>query len=349
MGKSLLRTLVLAFQGLALATFFLSYEGTAAQKKCLESVQAQLNPPAETLETTALLAKVAKIMKDQDRKLRSLYSTTGFPRRLDYLRYLTDLPSSDPRNRELKEILRQVMAEEVDVAVGMGEESRSQILRTGIKNFRETGTSPNNAYHRESAEASYLGMTTKRYEALPDALKPKYGILRPTKKNSSEPPHIRSLEDRYILKMDRIRKRMTWSPGDSLNRLTMGMRAGLAIEPLKAIFRALMSVSTGTIHRPYSWDHLFIPWDHRELMAPFLKSNFEPDYRQGGSEVLKVKSYVNDYLEVQVWGEISPQDIQAFEFTKSPPSHEDYVWMREHGIEIRDARKYPAVPYREGN
>jgi hypothetical protein len=51
------------------------------------------------------------------------------------------------------------------------------------------------------------------------------------------------------------------------------------------------------------------------------------------------------YIELQYWGPLTLDDVEAFEFHGQPPSGEFLKALQNRGIKILDARKDPAVPW----
>ena len=54
------------------------------------------------------------------------------------------------------------------------------------------------------------------------------------------------------------------------------------------------------------------------------------------------------YIELQYWGPIGLEDVEAFEFKKNPPSGEFLEALLKHGIQIRDARAFPVKIWHPG-
>ncbi len=153
--------------------------------------------------------------------------------------------------------------------------------------------------------------------------------------------------DKYFFKLDRIRERMTMTPGDSLNR-----------------YVNYDGIWTKEVYKPESWDQIFVPWKDRNMFIPVLAEGLKEgrlglpeivglenqrpiDYGmqsdvvgEGSMAPFRMKWSPNmDYLEVQIWGKLTLDDVAVFEYTNAPPTGEFLRELVNKGIEIRDGRK----------
>lgn len=339
----------------------------------LGCTHASVNEPqrrAAAVDTSKpLLEQAVDIVSDLNRLTEERYGTTGFSNREQFL---AAVEKAGPAAIQAKNLLEK---EDFEIATAIPEAYREGVMKRGIINFRESGTSEGGTTRdRDECEASYSNMTVEEYKKLNFSLMSKSAYLSP-----KFPSKLKASQtiaayggDHYIYKMENIRNRITWTPGDSLNRRFTYRYA----EPIK----------------PTPWDQTYVAWNHRELAIPFLTTGLaENPPKLGIHMVLEFKSakemgddakfyiqltdsensnvkvlwtpisppalvfpeslksfnvpwdYKMDYIEVQVWGPVLFDDIAAFEFTKTPPQGAFLNALKAKGIQIRDGRKFPPV------
>ncbi len=304
------------------------------------------------------------------------YPTSGFPSEADFLAALQKGGASVIRAQKLLE------NENLEPTIATSEEIRDSLAKGGFMNFRSAGTSAGTSAgavrSREVVEADYGAKSLAEYQQIDAKAKAIYGYAGPTPDSGLSPPLSVSIygKDRFVLKMNRIRDRLTLTLGDSLNRH--------------------MNYQGDETHVATSWDQLFIPWKYRTLVAPALAKGLDDsklglhmrtfeqslnsietwppndsrhlvqlsedpdpakpvlwtnadgvDFKAEGS----LKNYhvewapSLDYLELQYWGPLTLDDVAVFEFTSQPPQGDFLAALRRRGIRIRDGRHRPPVPW----
>lgn len=225
----------------------------------------------------------------------------------------------------------QLESETHDIAIHAPSMFRQKILEHGLLSSRQVD------HHRGNSDPSELERVENRltfkdacYAMVDSYVKPKYGLLRPSPRDQRLRPLSTGYgDDAWILRKSRVRRRVSWTPGDSM-------------------------IFSGS---PESWDNMMVPWTDRLLLVPFLRNQIDrgrlypshpPDgysYRRPNDVVesltLSHKIRLNTFVELQVWGPIDPQDIEAIEFSKIPPTAECAELARVRGIAIWDGRTWP--------
>ncbi|MBC7466070.1 MAG: DUF3626 domain-containing protein [Bdellovibrio sp.] len=209
------------------------------------------------------------------------------------------------------------------------EKGRFWIDKTGFHNQFVTGSSRGALSNlgRNGTEASYLGLERYEYEKSDSDLKPKYGYLTPlSSKVGTDRPHYG--EDRYVFKKEKVQSRVTFTLSDSLNELCY---AGIAWQ-------------RGDVRTPSHWDHVFIPWARKEILAPFMGPNLvknylglvgsEPDLSKTVLSKLKRSNLRSEYIELQYWGPLTLDDVDSFIFTGAAPSGDFLTSLQSRGIKI---------------
>lgn len=327
--------------GLTLFTLvLLSNEWSLAQPSC-GNVFGNL-PESESIQSTS------NLFKYMEESVSKLYETSGFKNDSEIIDAAKS--TAEPIGHLYRAALEILNSENLAVGMRRGAKVRLSIARSGFLNSYEAGDSRGSVVGRESIEATYANMTADMWSALPAKVKPKYAAAFPkTNSNllSSESLDSYTGTDKYYFKLERIRDRMTITPGDSLNRFKYW--EGWGYEPKTPIF----------------WDQLFIPWKHRFLLIPCLAEGLKegrlglpklpPTTKysdlgsvgnqnkiegEGDLAPYKMKWTPNmDYLELQIWGKLTLDDVEVFEYGSSPPQGSFLKELRRRGIEIRDGRK----------
>jgi hypothetical protein len=278
--------------------------------------------------------------------------------------------------RPLYDLLKN---EKFDVVIHRPQDARNSLRAYGtISNYSESNISiaamakTNPRVYRNTrlaAEAHYLGMSLADYIETPAEQRAKYGLLRlnwdaPNYKKNESTDNYGS--DVYILKKDRIKIRTRFFMGDSLDRLN---NAPAARNPVTHLVDPIQWHSS-------FWDESLIPWDARVLFAieafPGFKKGILSIYEKlrsddlrsfyrglAGAEMLTDydRSAVDgsvtwdnaaDYIEAHVFGELSINDVEAFEFRKDPPDAAFASFLRAKGIRILDGRGDRPIEWKDG-
>lgn len=282
--------------------------------------------PAQWLELAptdeSLKARAIQIVKNNESKLRELYSTSGHKSPADLAKYIENFSKHGKRVLEL-------VQNNLIVTIRRPEGARFWIPLTGFQNQRVTDSSEG-AFHpdfRNAVESQLIGKSFEEYSGESARLQPQYGEVRPKFDILIE---FKSIADRYgediwVLKKEVVEQRTTWTPDDSF-------------------------------HQPRSrekltyWNQMVLPWSHRELMAPYLLKNAEsniffPSYSAPENFILNNYSRGDNYVEAQIWGPVTLQDVEAFVFTKTPPEPAFVKKLQSHGIKIMDGRTGMFYPY----
>jgi hypothetical protein len=282
----------------------------------------------------AILQQAKELVEKQSEIFNQYIHTSG------YSSY-EDIRKINTKNKEeLGDIVDLVRKEELVVAINRPESARWWIPKVGLHNQHSTGTSLGykGVKGRNSVEASLTEMSYQKYSQLDKDLRPKYGYLRPKIESDYTSIDVKSYgDDSYILDLEKIQNRLTWSPGDSLNRLNT-LDNQWILENTKKYKK---------------WDLVFLPWSAREMMIPLLSKKLKAD-RELGLNMTSIdlpKSHENlqmglpqpraDYIETQVWGPVRLDEVKQFIFTNNPPSLEYAAKLESYGISIFDGRVSP--------
>ena len=220
------------------------------------------------------------------------------------------------------------------VAIHRPENARFWIPLAGFQNQRVTGSSngamdPN---YRNQVESQLTFQDTTEYSQQSVRYMPNYGEARPDVSVKKYKPNTGAQHygsDLWIVKKSLYEKRTTWTPRDSFGQNRVVSR-----------------------DKATSWDNMFIPWSARELMVPYSHGEKWRDMDQKtfspgsiNSFPLKGNTYGSNYFEVQIWGPLTLNDIEAFHFMKNPPDKKLYDLLISKGIKIYDERTWPAKIY----
>lgn len=240
---------------------------------------------------------------------------------------------------ELQQKLLTIMAEErFQMTMRRPENARWWVPKVGFQNLFVTGSSK--GYYtptgRNHVEAGWTGEKFESYEKLDNELKPKYGSFRVNPEEGLKPANGDASygSDIYILKKDRLRDRTTFNYGDSNGRIAQGTGSGWE----------------NRTHTATAWDQMFIPYSHREMLAPFMESGAKAGL--GNRPTLPSESTLKTswagslpYFEIQVFGQVTLEDVEMFEFKGTPPSGEFLAELQRHKIKIVDGSTWPPTPW----
>jgi hypothetical protein len=258
------------------------------------------------------------ITKGINPKFDDLIKTTGFDTYDDFLKAVAK------QKEELGDIVDLMLKEEVSISMNRPENARWWVPKVGFQNQFVTGSSkgaldPNS---RNAYEASRTWIDPKVYKELDNDLKPKYGYVAPKLDSPIQNGNANYGGDRYIFDLEKVRKRMTWTHGDS---------------------RARFGSSKGYQFTPEGWDETFIPWDRRGLAIPFLSPNTKNNsFRLASGSQSKLPGFkINhnssggDYMELQFWGPLTLDDVSTFVFKgQNAPEGEFLEALLERKIKI---------------
>ena len=285
-------------------------------------------------------AQAQKIVDDLKGKL---FPTTGFKNLQEYRAAIEGGGEGD-----LAVLNYMIQNEEVAVAINRPSRARWWIPKVGFYNQHETGSSRGmlNQHVRNKVEGSMAGFEGpfSSYRELNGDIKPKYGYLRA----HQEQDEIGSVdlegyygEDTYIFDLSKVRERITWTPGDSLNRFIDKDR------------RFLKENERG-FRKPSFWDEAFIHWDERELMSAVLHERYKSNlYLSLSNErefsvpkPLKQLTFgypypQAPYIEIQFWGKLGLEDVKEFIFSEYEPQGEFLEGLIKHKVKIFDGRERP--------
>ena len=292
------------------------------------------------------------LVRRQEQLFERLYATTGFRSAQEFRAAVDDelLAVEDPARAAEVEGARQIAQAIVDNALELRFHVRADklegILTDGYKNLHAGGA---DSIHpdlagRNLSETSHMGLTPEELAEVPGEARPCYCLVGPSARAANLPPppgyrdKDRLLQNGYgpvviVLDPKQVADRLTWTPGDSSNRLQGGVRELADVRQ----------------HEPEAWDQTFIPWCHRDLMLPFVPTIA----RNAGSEALwRPESAVSsafkfpsrltsswtpeEYFEGQLFGGFLANDILAVEFPREAPPFAPLLrQLRERGIEVR--------------
>jgi hypothetical protein len=307
-----------------------------------------------------LLEAARTLVANQEKRLAGSFATSGFS---DDAQLRAAINSAGGHYKELLDAFDQG---KVEFAMNRPEGARWWVPKVGFENQRNTGSSGGtmNPNYRDEVEAKLTGTKASLYKTFDNELKPEYGYLRPTPdfglKQSEAAAQYGS--DIYIFKKDRVRDRLTWTTGDSF-----GIENLVSNEAENPVAK--------------SWQGFFIPWKYRSLLVPEVESLVEKQnlgFEAGGmSSALdmstptlaglgRLKAMIwppsrdsippkplepftskgaRGYIELQYFGPLGLDDVEIFQFQKTPPSGEFLDELRKRKIKIRDGRQTPAVEW----
>lgn len=358
-----LPTVAAAGSQAAVACGLVAFAPAAATAESVKAmIETRPRPQGEAAREVA-----TRLVSGFEADIAALYATSGFENREALLAAVNASTATAQRAASI------LVDENLEVGMAAKPEARDGVVQKGFLNFRDSSTSEGAVMGRETVEANYAGMDVDRYTALDGELKPKYGYLAPKPDSGlSTPVGVRSYgSDRWIFNLDRVRDRMTFTVGDSLNRH--------------------VNYTGGSDTTATTWDQRFTPWNHRELAAPAMAGGLDQEklglqmdvWRESlenmQNEWPSLKHVIQltegpdpktpvewaplelgitpppgslekytvawgpslDYVEVQMWGPLDLGDVKAFEFTDKPPDGAFLEALNARGIEIRDGRQQP--------
>lgn len=271
-----------------------------------------------------LVQKAVQIVKNNEKRLRDFYHTSGYRNTVDLVNYIENFDSEGTR-------LLELINDGLVVTIRRPEQARFWIPLTGFQNQRVTGSSKGMYMpsFRNDVESKLTGTPHSDYEKLSVRLMPQYGEARPSLDNTSLRNATSADQygpDLWVVKKELLETRATWTPSDSFSQ----PRPNDKME---------------------YWSQMFLPWSHREFMAPyliefFLMSKFVPHDLPSSFVLEKAKnSSWYTYVETQIWGPVTLRDIEAFVFTYTPPEKDFVKELESYGVKVIDGRNGEFRPY----
>lgn len=277
-------------------------------------------PPPPDADTATLLATSRALLARQKDRMATLIPKSGYRS----LGALADAVSAMGPTHAAA--VKMLAAEDAfEFVIRSSPYIGDAIAEKGFLNQYDTGTSGLKyaPAARAAIEASFLGLTDVEYAQLPNSLRPKYGVIRPTRGSGVRLPwdpsehYGRAL---FVLKRDAVRDFVTVYPGESLGFSALGWPGFTPPARLDA------------------WHQSFVPWEDRMLLAPSLEVDTGVAYVRTTAP-RGFQRHVADepgYLETQYWRPLGLEHVERYEFDITPPKGEFLQALRHHGVRIID-------------
>ena len=257
------------------------------------------------------LERHRSLVKSQEERVDALFGTTGFASREAF--------ETSVRAQGHGEVLDFLGNEKNwQFVMNKPEIRRDGIAAKGFLNQFETGTSEGrlSPQLRNHAESVLMGVPEATYAAFDPAMKPRYGYLRTAPDASAKmgPPSRSYGPDTYVFKAEKVRDFLTYTDGDSLGYCYVGCGG----------FNG-------------KWDHSFLPWKDRELLAGSLSVGAGTVTRTPLIQLPGMQSSMvhgRDYVELQYWKPLNLDDVESFEFSGQAPSGQFLKDLQDHGVKI---------------
>ena len=250
--------------------------------------------------------------------------------------------AKEPRAAWVYDLIHNDRAE---FAMGRKTRSRNSILENGFQNIYSTG--PIDFRHikdRIGTESLGIGISEKQYRQIDPIDRAKAGFLAPPINSGLERNALivqqSGWTDFYYFKKENLRNRTTWITADSLN-FFRERRDG---------WDPLGTWTEGSYRKFLGQD--FLPWQEaRDLMIVDLLNpknvisgqtslEIPPQnprdlgfLTSGGTKVFS-NATSRSYIELQFWGKLSLDDVEAFVFSDEPPTGQFLLELKKHGIRI---------------
>jgi hypothetical protein len=250
--------------------------------------------------------------------------------------------------KSLSDLKNAFNPERVELSIYAPQIKRKAILSQGLLNQYQTGSSRGffGIPSRFAVERSHLQMNEAEYERIPLDIRPKYGRLIGKTQLSARLDVSAYGEDVYLLKLNALQDRLTWTPGDSLNRHQ------------EKLLQKQARTKVENNHESYQWDDLFLPWKSLSLLVPFLDKE---SYYSNGSMIPLEKpvripqlKYLGPiagsgsgipFVEFQAWGPVTPAEIKSFIFTQVLPDRETLDILAKHQIQTFNGIRKAPTPF----
>lgn len=308
-----------------------NYAFFALLEKVNEKAGVPVFPKARldlTVSNRETIAQGEKLLIDLNNTFEKDFAEhSGFKSLEEYKKTAENFDETAKRTVELLE-------DQVIVAMHRPDNARFWIPLTGFQNQRVTGSSKGylGGDYRSQAESALLRMPKEDFIKNSVRFMPKYAeVIVGTEvkdiKNGRGADQYGN--DLWIIKKSTVKKRATWTPQDSLGPGGYGTHA-TALDG-------------------------FLPWSFRLLATPYLHNyikNYKQFYPDSGLNDLKIKSdtwrYGSSYMEVQIFGDVSINDVEAFHFRAVPPDADFMKMLKSKNIKVYDARGEHPVIYTGG-
>ena len=282
-------------------------------------------PPPPNADKATMLAASKEIMARQSVRMKNFLPTTGY-KSLDEI--ATKTAQLSPTRATVVGMLKA--EDKFEFAMRTPAGIRESISTRGFLTSHETRTSrgSQDVDARERVEASFLGVSREEYSAVPNAIRPKYGYLRPAKETGIKMADGAEQygEDVFVFKRDALKEHVTVYPLDSVANSVLGW-------PVKPIPPATKEA------QPTEWHQALVPWKDRMLLAPDL------DVPAGTNELrfhnarapegfVTRPAAFSRYVEVQIWRPVGIEDVERFEFSAQPPTGAFLNALRTNHVKI---------------
>lgn len=267
--------------------------------------------------------EVEKIINSTNSRMAKLFPTTGH---INLEAYEAAVRNSG--NQTLIDNFELLKNVDFDLSIRRPNAGRFWVPKTGFQNLFVTKSS--RGYYtpegRNNVESGWTGIEAQEYLSYDDETKPKYGSIRPKLSDSKSIPAEKDKgygDDIYLLKKEAVIHRLTLNIGDS---------------------NGVIAINTGSgwewrRHEAKEWDQTYIPWSHRTLLAPYLNRELFGHSQKNETDILN-KGWKTGfvYFEIQIFGALTLDDVEAFEFQGTPPSGEFLKELQKRKIQIIDGR-----------
>ena len=279
------------------------------------------------LRREKLISEAREFMPLLEADFERRFSTTGHE---SFAKFEVAIRKSD--DPSIKRALDLIDGDQIEVVIRRPEEGRFWIPKVGFQNQHVTGSSKglNSPVFRRRSEArlyaiddaAHSNSAIDPFANLDREILPKYGTLRAKSETGVKFKGDLTKnygDDLYVLRLNNIKDRLSWTAGDSLLR---GGRTGPIVD----------------------WDATFAPWKYRLLLAPLMARGLKDDNAIGepraDSRYLTPSFGIHhlSFWETQILGPLNLKDVEAFEFTWTPPKGQFLLDLLEHKIRIIDGR-----------
>jgi len=315
-----------------------------------------------------LLEAARELLAAQEKRFAASFATSGFP---DDAHLRAAINSAGGHYKKLLDAFDQG---EVEFAMNRPEGARWWVPKVGFENQRNTGTSKGmmNPDYRDEVEAKLIGTRASVYKTFDNELKPEYGYLRPAPSFGVKQSEAaaRYGDDIYIFKKERVQDRLAWTAGDSFGAVDQvaddaenpvannwqgyfipwKYRSLLVPEVEPTIEKTGFGFEAGSRYdRSYFSSDADITsmedWSKKEKMEKAaFKAAFDAHLK--GTPLEPFKSVeAHRYIELQYFGPLGLDDVETFQFQKTPPSGDFLDELRKRKIKIRDGRQTPAIEW----
>jgi hypothetical protein len=296
--------------------------------KMLENINQQLGinvfPKARfdlvpTNEQT--ISEAEALVKRLNEDYEKDFKLTGYKNLEEYRNYAMN-------HSKTAQLAVDILQDHTIVALHRHEKARPWLVSSGFQNQRVTGSSSGTLSEnfRNDYESACTDIPLLEYKDKSVRFMPNYAeaiaSFDTEYKNGDGADKYGS--DLWIIKKDVVSKRATLTPGDSMARGREQMESKNALNN-------------------------FIPWSQRILTAGSLLSKLVYNQYRYDNQANDFKVNLQrwskigwGYFEVQIFGALTLDHVEAFYFKRNPPDVEFANLLRSKNIKIYDARGYDA-------